>query len=42
MLIQSKKDVLGEDRIVDTNKVDFKDLQKQEVGGKDIPIELEP
>ncbi len=42
MLIQAKKDVLWEDRIIDITKIDFKDLQKQQIWWNNIPVEPEP
>ncbi len=41
MLIQAQKDVLGEDRIVNINKVDIEYLSKGSQGGRNIPAELE-
>lgn len=42
MLIQAKKDVLWEDRIVDTNKIDIEFLTMWTPWGRNIPAELEP
>ncbi|PZM81835.1 hypothetical protein DLH72_05045 [Candidatus Gracilibacteria bacterium] len=42
MLIQAKKDVLGEDRFININLVDIEFLAKASTpGGRNIPIELE-
>lgn len=41
MLIQAKKDVLWEDRLVNINKVDFEFLKMWSPGGRNIPVELE-
>lgn len=42
MLIQAKKDVLWEDRLVNVNKIDIEFLSKSwSPGGRNIPVELE-
>ena len=41
MLLQAKKDVLWEDRLVNVNKVDIENFSKWTPGGRNIPVELE-
>lgn len=41
MLIQARKDVLGEDRVVNVNKIDIEYLSKWAPGGRNLPVELQ-
>lgn len=41
MLIQARKDVLWEDRLVNVNKIDIELLSHWAPGGRNIPVELE-